>query len=136
MAGRLPAPASAPAKGLGMQLGKSQRTNQFLESLKAEGEVIVEDVRPSIGQSKPAASPPSDPVTLTVEEKINVTLKQDGGIGNFHVQGTLSLHILSQDDGLIQIQVLYIFSSVWLLCLIELLIVVFQRSLSFMFMFS
>ncbi|KAL2536971.1 Coatomer subunit delta [Forsythia ovata] len=41
--GRPPASATAPPKGLGMQLGKTQRTNQFLESLKAEGEVIVED---------------------------------------------------------------------------------------------
>lgn len=102
--GRAPASASAPPKGLGMQLGKTQKTNQFLESLKAEGEVIVEDVRPRIGQSKTAATPPSDPVTLIVEEKLNITLKQDGGIGNFGLQGTLSL-ILNQDDGYIQVQV-------------------------------
>ncbi|KAH0654257.1 hypothetical protein KY289_031935 [Solanum tuberosum] len=103
--GRPAASATGPPKGLGMQLGKTQRTNQFLESLKAEGEVIVEDVRPSIGQSKPAAPPPTDPVTLTVEEKINVTLKRDGGISNFNVQGTLSLQILNQEDGLIQVQI-------------------------------
>nr|POE83203.1 coatomer subunit delta-1 [Quercus suber] len=36
--GRPPSSATAPPKGLGMQLDKSQRTNQFLESLKAEGE--------------------------------------------------------------------------------------------------
>ncbi|OIT00667.1 coatomer subunit delta [Nicotiana attenuata] len=102
--GRPAASATAPPKGLGMQLGKTQRANQFLESLKAEGEVIVEDVRPSIGQSKPAAPPPTDPVTLTVEEKINVTLKRDGSIGNFDVQGTLSLQILNQEDGHIQVQ--------------------------------
>ncbi|KAG8387361.1 hypothetical protein BUALT_Bualt02G0013400 [Buddleja alternifolia] len=103
--GRPPASASAPPKGLGMQLGKSQKTNQFLESLKAEGEVIVEDVRPSIAQSKTAAPPPTDPVTLTVEEKLNVTLKRDGGIGNFDVQGTLSLQVLNQEDGFIQVQI-------------------------------
>ncbi|PIN11835.1 Medium subunit of clathrin adaptor complex [Handroanthus impetiginosus] len=103
--GRPPASASAPPKGLGMQLGKTQRTNQFLESLKAEGEVIVEDVRPSIGQSKPVAAPPTDPVTVTVEEKLNVTLKRDGGIGNFDVQGTSSLQIINQDDGFIQLQI-------------------------------
>ena len=91
-----------------MQLGKTQRTNQFLQSLKAEGEVIVEDVRPSIGPSKPPAPPPTDPVTLTIEEKINVTLKRDGGISNFNVQGTLSLQILNQEDGLIQVQVLFL----------------------------
>ncbi|KAL0454483.1 UNVERIFIED_CONTAM: Coatomer subunit delta [Sesamum latifolium] len=103
--GRPPASASAPPKGLGMKLGKTQKTNQFLESLKAEGEVIVDDVRPTIGQSKTAALPPSDPVTLTVEEKLNVTLKQDGGIGNFDLQGTLSLQILDQDHGFIQVQI-------------------------------
>lgn len=103
--GRAPTSASAPSKGLGMKLGKNQKTNQFLESLKAEGEVIVEDVRPSVGQSKAVAPPPTDPVTLTVEEKLNVTLKQDGGIGNFDLQGTLSLQILNQEDGFIQVQI-------------------------------
>ncbi|KAL6494475.1 hypothetical protein OROGR_031275 [Orobanche gracilis] len=102
--GRPPASASAPPKSLGMKLEKTQRTNQFLESLKAEGEVIVEDVRTRIGKSSSAA-PPTDPVTLTLEEKLNVTLKKDGGIGNFDLQGMLSLQILNQDDGHIQVQV-------------------------------
>lgn len=107
ISGRAPSAATAPPKGLGMQLGKSQRTNQFLESLKAEGEVILEDVQPKVGQSKAAAPPPTDPVTLTVEEKLNVTLKRDGGVSNFDVQGTLSLQILNQEDGHIQVQVLF-----------------------------
>jgi hypothetical protein len=102
--GRPPSSATAP-KGLGMQLGKSQRTNQFLESLKAEGEMIVEDVQPKIGQTRSAAPPLTDPVTLTVEEKLSVTLKRDGGISNFDVQGTLSLQILNQEDGQIQVQI-------------------------------
>ncbi|KAI9126416.1 hypothetical protein K1719_002837 [Acacia pycnantha] len=102
------ASATAPPKGSGMKLGKSQRINQFLESLKAEGEVILEDVQPKLGQSRPAAPPATDPVTLTVvtltvEEKLNVALKRDG-VSNFDVQGTLSLQILSQEDGFIQVQ--------------------------------
>ncbi|KAI3776112.1 hypothetical protein L1987_45875 [Smallanthus sonchifolius] len=100
--GRPSAAVTAPTKGMGMKLGKSQRANQFLESLKAEGEVIVEDVRPS---KAAAAPPPTDPVTLTVEEKLNVALKRDGGLTNFDVQGTLSLQILNQDDGFIQVQI-------------------------------
>ncbi|XP_031284637.1 coatomer subunit delta-like isoform X2 [Pistacia vera] len=103
--GRPPSSATAPPKGLGMQLGKSQRTNQFLESLKAEGEVIIEDVKPKAGQPRSAAPPPTDPITLTVEEKLNVTLKRDGGMSNFDVQGTLSLQILNQEDALIQVQI-------------------------------
>jgi hypothetical protein len=89
-----------------MKLGKSQKTNQFLESLKAEGEVILEDVQPKLGSSRPAAPPLTDPITLTVEEKLNVTLKRDGGVSNFDVQGQLSLQILNQEDGHIQVQVL------------------------------
>ncbi|KAK8567772.1 hypothetical protein V6N12_006345 [Hibiscus sabdariffa] len=103
--GRQPSSATAPPKGLGMQLGKSQKTNQFLESLKAEGELIVEDVQPRAGQSRVATPAPTDPITLTAEEKLNVTLKRDGGISNFDVQGTLSLQILNQEDAHIQVQI-------------------------------
>ncbi|KAF8030313.1 hypothetical protein BT93_E2687 [Corymbia citriodora subsp. variegata] len=103
--GRPSASVTAPSKGLGMQLGKTQRTNQFLESLKAEGEVILEDVQPKAAVSKLAAAPLTDPITLTVEEKINVALKRDGGMSNFDLQGTLSLQILNQEDGLIQVQI-------------------------------
>ncbi|KAG7959277.1 hypothetical protein I3843_10G061800 [Carya illinoinensis] len=103
--GRPPSSATAPPKGLGMQLGKSQKTNQFLESLKAEGEVILEDVQPKAGQSRSAALPLTDPITLTVEEKLNVMLKRDGGVSNFDLQGTLLLQILNQEDGHIQVQI-------------------------------
>nr|XP_043609221.1 coatomer subunit delta-2-like [Erigeron canadensis] len=103
--GRPSAAVSAPSKGIGMKLGKSQKANQFLESLKAEGENIVEDVRPSVAAGRSAAPPPTDPITLTTEEKLNVTLKKDGGVTNFDVQGTLSLQVLNQDDGFIQVQI-------------------------------
>ncbi|GMH13186.1 hypothetical protein Nepgr_015027 [Nepenthes gracilis] len=103
--GRPTSSATAPPKGLGMQLGKTQRTNQFLESLKAEGEVIVEDVQSSSLKSKSAAPPPTDPITLTVEEKLNVSLRRDGGLSNFDVQGQLSLQILEERDAYFQVQV-------------------------------
>ncbi|EEF35793.1 coatomer subunit delta [Ricinus communis] len=104
--GRQPSSATAPPKGLGMKLGKTRRESQFLESLKAEGEDIVEEVQPKPGQSRSAAAlAPTDPITLTVEERINVTLKRDGGLSSFDVQGQLSLQILNQEDGLIQVQI-------------------------------
>nr|GEV73195.1 coatomer subunit delta-like [Tanacetum cinerariifolium] len=74
--GRPSVAVTTPAKGMGMRLGKSQKANQLLESLKAEA-----------------------------EEKLNVTLKRDGGLSNFDMQGTLSLQILNQDDGFIQVQI-------------------------------
>ncbi|CAL9048475.1 unnamed protein product [Musa banksii] len=102
--GRPSASATAPPKGLGMKLGKTQRTNQFLESLKAEGEVILEDVQPIAAQSKPSL-PPTDPITLTIEERLNVVIRRDGGLNNFDIQGTLSLQILNQEDGFVQFQI-------------------------------
>ncbi|OAY76797.1 Coatomer subunit delta-1 [Ananas comosus] len=102
--GRPSAAATAPPKGLGMQLGKTKKTNQFLESLKAEGEVILEDVQPSAVPSK-SSLPPSDPITLTIEERLNIAIKRDGGVSNFDLQGTLSLQILNQEDGFIQFQI-------------------------------
>jgi hypothetical protein len=55
-----------------------------------------------------AAQKLTDPVTLTAEEKLNVTLKRDGGMSHFDVQGHLSLQILNQEDGLIQVQVCHL----------------------------
>jgi hypothetical protein len=77
----------------------------MLISLKAEGEVILEDVQPSTVPSRSSALPPSDPVTVTIEEKLNVVVKRDGGINNFDVQGTLALQVLNDADGFIQLQI-------------------------------
>ncbi|WOK93577.1 coatomer subunit delta-2 [Canna indica] len=100
-----PASATAPPKGLGMKLGKTQRTNQFLESLKAEGEVIVEDVQPAGAAQSKTSLPPTDPITLTIEERLNVVIRRDGGLNNFDIQGTLSLQVLNQEDGFLQFQI-------------------------------
>ncbi|CAL5045460.1 unnamed protein product [Urochloa decumbens] len=103
--GRPSQAATAPGKGLGMKLGKTQKTNQFLESLKAEGEVILEDVQPSSVPTRSPALLPTDPITVTIEEKLNVVVKRDGGINNFDVQGTLALQVLNDADGFIQLQI-------------------------------
>ncbi|KAK7815648.1 coatomer subunit delta [Quercus suber] len=50
------------------ELGKSQKTNQFLESLKAEGKFILEDVQLKAGQSRSAAPPLTDPITLLLRK--------------------------------------------------------------------
>lgn len=99
------AAATAPSKGQGMQLVKNQRINQFLQSLKAEGEEITEDVQPSLIKSRATAPPPSNPVSLIVDEKLCVTLKSDGGLANFDVQGFLSLQILDEKDAYLHVQV-------------------------------
>jgi len=89
-----PAPATSKVAG-GMKLGKAKKSNQFLESLKAEGELILEDTQPSGIQSRLSSVPPSDPIAVAIEEKINVTVKRDGGLHNFDIQGTLALQVLN-----------------------------------------
>jgi coatomer subunit delta len=101
-----PAPATSKVAG-GMKLGKAKKTNQFLESLKAEGELISEDAQPTGIQSGPSSIPPSDPIAVAIEEKINVTVKKDGGIHNFDIQGTLALQVLNDTGGFIQLQVIF-----------------------------
>ncbi|CAN8257122.1 unnamed protein product [Cochlearia groenlandica] len=98
-----PSVTAAP-KSSGMRLGKSGR-NQLMESLKAEGEDIIEDVQPTAQSSRVSAPAPTDPFTLTVEEKLNVSLRRDGGISSFDMNGTLSLQILNPEDGLVQVQI-------------------------------
>uniref|UniRef100_A0A0E0QI56 Coatomer subunit delta n=1 Tax=Oryza rufipogon TaxID=4529 RepID=A0A0E0QI56_ORYRU len=103
--GRTSGGTTGAGKGIGMKLGNTKKTNQFLESLKAEGEVIMEDFQPCSLQSRSSPLPPSDPVTVAVEEKLNVAVKRDGGVNNFDVQGTLALLVLNDADGLILLQI-------------------------------
>ncbi|KAM0821655.1 hypothetical protein ACQ4PT_072046 [Festuca glaucescens] len=102
------APSHAPTKGPGkrMVLSKEQKTDQFIKSLEAEGEVILEDTQLSAIQSRSSSSiPPSDPITVTIEEKLNATVKRDGGVSNFYIQGTLALQVLNDVDGFLQLQI-------------------------------
>ncbi|CAI5950115.1 unnamed protein product [Closterium sp. NIES-64] len=111
--GRAGGSLAAPSKGMGMKLGKSTKTNQFLESLKAEGENIVEDVMSAAagpglagaGAGGPAAFVATDPITILVEEKLVAVWKRDGGLENMEVQGTMALTVLKEEDAFIRIQV-------------------------------
>jgi len=101
-----PKASAGPTRG--MVLGKSQKTNTFLESLKAEGE-LVEDYSSARGASGPgpAATPAAvqDPVHISIEEKVVAQLKKDGGVDNLEVQGTMLLSIANEDDAFVRVQV-------------------------------
>lgn len=96
--------AGAPSRGMGMQLGKAQKANQFLESLKAEGEVIVEDT-PVAAVGAKAVIPITDPITVSVEERLVVVWKRDGGMENLELQGTMALTVLKEDDAYIRVNI-------------------------------
>mmetsp|Transcript_14015 Transcript_14015/g.30321 ORF Transcript_14015/g.30321 Transcript_14015/m.30321 type:complete len:516 (+) Transcript_14015:163-1710(+) len=91
-----------PSKG--MQLGKSKKGNDILESLAKEGvPVELETSRPAASAAPIIMS--NDPVSLVVEEKVSVQLDKQGGCENLEVQGTMSLVVNSEEDAFIRVQV-------------------------------
>eukprot|EP00898_Chlorokybus_atmophyticus_P008195 jgi/Chlat1/8377/Chrsp80S00644 len=98
--------APTSGQGKGMQLGKSTtKAKQFLESLRAEGEIVEAE-----GSSRPAAGSTivqaaSDPITIAIEEVLNIVIKKDGGLENFEVQGTMALEVVREEDAYIRIKV-------------------------------
>lgn len=104
-----PVPSRAPERarpmgGKGMQLGKGKKTNTLIDSLKAEGEVIEADPVPmATSKHAAAAPPPTDPITITVEERLVVLLNKDGGLENMEIQGTMSLQVLTEEDAFLRV---------------------------------
>jgi coatomer subunit delta len=85
------APSGPSAGRKGMQLGKSKLGRRdFIESLKAEGET-VEDIASGAAAVATAHPPPSEPIFLTVEEKLSVALNKDGGLEGMEVVGSMSM---------------------------------------------
>ncbi|CAM6105018.1 unnamed protein product [Calypogeia fissa] len=93
----------APSKGLGMQLGKSQKTNQFLELLKQEGEVLVDDVPVSLPGPLKTAAAPTEPVSVSIQEKLSVVIKMDGGVESLEVVGEMAVLVQKVEDSYIRI---------------------------------
>ncbi|GAX83714.1 hypothetical protein CEUSTIGMA_g11139.t1 [Chlamydomonas eustigma] len=97
-----PAAAKGPSKG--MQLGKSKKGNDILESLAKEGEAVELVFRPAAaGGLAATAILSSDPVTLIIDEKLSVLLDRQGGCENVEVIGTMSLTVNSEADACIRI---------------------------------
>ncbi|XVF47653.1 hypothetical protein PTKIN_Ptkin03bG0127300 [Pterospermum kingtungense] len=94
---------SSSRSGFGSGSGFGLTNDADFLSIKSKCCQPSSAVAPCKGQSRAATLPATDPITLTIEEKLNVTLKRDGGISNFDVQGTLLLQILNQEDGIIQV---------------------------------
>ncbi|CAL8470044.1 g9586 [Coccomyxa elongata] len=100
-------PQTGPRKG--MQLGKAKKANDFLDTLRAEGENIQLDT--GVGLSAgPAASTiaapvPSEPISLVLEEKLLVILNKDGGVENMEVQGTIALQVLDEAHARVRVMI-------------------------------
>lgn len=99
---KMEAPSKGPKKG--MQLGGKKAGRDFLESLKAEGE-SVEDTAPSTFPGAPPPPPmPSEPVFVSVEERLSAVLNKDGGVEGIEIQGSMSLTVAPDADAHLRIQ--------------------------------
>ena len=101
-----PAASKGPSKG--MQLGKSKKGNDILESLAKEGEAVELEVssRPAAAAAgMSAAAMSSEPVTLIIDEKLSVQLDKQGGCESLEVMGTMSLTVNSEADSFIRVAI-------------------------------
>lgn len=82
-------PSASTRKG--MKLGKGSK-NDVLEKLKGEGEVVDSEISQA---SRAAAYVPSEPVSITIDEKLVATLRRDGGVEVLEVNGVMTLEVTS-----------------------------------------
>jgi len=99
--------AAAPSASLGrkgMQLGNSKvGRKDFLESLKAEGEVVEDIVGGAAAAAAAPAVLPSEPVFMAIEEKLSVALNKDGGLEGMEVTGSMSLTVTNAPDACVRV---------------------------------
>jgi len=91
-----PEPTAPRVPVKGMQLGASgAKKDNFMAAMAAEDNFsLLAPAKPGDAFATPApAKPalPSAPVTLALEEKINVEMNRDGGVESAEVKGTLTL---------------------------------------------
>ena len=85
-----------------MQLGKAKKgANDFLDSLRAEGELVDTNNGFAKDNGKPAATGQPvvkaalDPLFIAAEEKVRAVISNNGGVEELEVNGTISLQVPS-----------------------------------------
>eukprot|EP00736_Rhodelphis_marinus_P000398 Rmarinus@m.10365 len=94
-----------PPPGKGLQLGKTKKTDDIMKQLKAEGAVVDTPER-SVASTTAAAAPAksSDPIQVTVDEKLTIQLNKDGGLEHMEVKGDISLCVSDPSMATIVVQ--------------------------------
>eukprot|EP00128_Syssomonas_multiformis_P004996 Colp12_sorted_trinity150504_noHs@6283 len=111
-----PAPAKPAApQGKAMKLGSRVKTNDFVDALVAEGDIVVPppsaaSPAPASGgvkQAAPSSLPtvPTESIHFKVDEKIVLIANRDGGLQNMEVKGDLLLRISDPNMARIRIAV-------------------------------
>ena len=83
-----------------MQLGKAKKgANDFLDSLRAEGELVDTNNGFAKDNGKPAAAGQpvikavAEPLFISAEEKVRAVISNNGGVEELEINGTISLQV-------------------------------------------
>merc|ERR1712232_190290 len=87
-----PVAPSVPVKGMKLGAGGAKKDN-FMAAMAAEDNFALSAPAAAFSAAPAAPKPamPSAPLTLQLEEKINVSMNRDGGVESAEVKGTLTL---------------------------------------------
>lgn len=96
-----PSGPKGPSKG--MKLAKDKK-NDIFSALAKEGEAV--DINaPLAAPSAPAVAAPTEPITVTIEEKLTVRMNKEGGLEQMGAQGTLTVLCTDKEKAFIQLAV-------------------------------
>lgn len=109
MADKTPPPArdTRPANRSAMKLGsRGTDAESFVSKLRNEGDTVASAANPTqTGQVVKPNKPNQKDVHLRFEERLSLTAGRDGDIQNFELSGLLTLRIMNEQFGRINVQV-------------------------------
>jgi len=87
--------------------GKTRDVDSFVDQLVSEGEQVVKAAGSvnSASLSKNSRAPPAstEPVSVSIEEKITLTAGRDGGLQNMEILGLMTLRVSDENCGRIKL---------------------------------
>eukprot|EP01112_Ceratiomyxa_fruticulosa_P010292 TRINITY_DN2713_c0_g1_i1.p1 TRINITY_DN2713_c0_g1~~TRINITY_DN2713_c0_g1_i1.p1 ORF type:complete len:516 (+),score=127.75 TRINITY_DN2713_c0_g1_i1:182-1729(+) len=105
-------PARAPIKGMSLG-GKTSKKSDVAKVLKEEkivereeeAEALVEAPTSHSGAFTPQASQPTENVHVVIEEQVNITVENDGGLQNLEIKGGLSVTCLDPNVSKVKVMI-------------------------------
>ena len=100
--GTKPAPPARTGPSKGMKLAKDKK-NDLLSALEVPSAGTASTGGGLAAPSAPAVVAPSDPVNVSIEEKLTVRMNKEGGLQHMEVQGTLVLLCTDEQAAFVQV---------------------------------
>jgi len=102
------APSTARRDTKAMKLGgKGKDVDSFVDQLVSEGEKVSSNVSKVLGgvtKSAPAQPVSTEPVQVTIEEKVLLTASRDGGLQSMEILGLMTLRVSDDSYGKVRLE--------------------------------